>query len=45
MENNIILFVSGFFLGVFVAPTMSIGVELACEIGFPVGEAYCNGFV
>ena len=45
VENSTILAVSGSLLGLFLFPSMTIGVELACEIGFPVGESYSNGLI
>ena len=32
-------------LGFFIAPCLTMGIELACEIGYPVGEAYSNGMI
>jgi len=32
-------------LGFFIAPCLTVGIELACEIGYPVGEAYSNGMI
>ena len=31
--------------GLFLAPSVTIGIEYACEVGFPVGEAYSNGMI
>jgi hypothetical protein len=40
-----LLYLNGAALGMFLAPSLTIGIELACEVGFPVGEAYSNGFI
>jgi hypothetical protein len=32
-------------LGFFIAPCLTVGIELSCEIGYPVGEAYSNGMI
>jgi len=34
-----------FLLGFFLSPCLTIGIELACEVAFPVGEAYSNGII
>jgi hypothetical protein len=45
LENNFLLYLFGAMLGMFLAPSLTIGIELACEVGFPVGESYSNGFI
>jgi len=32
-------------LGFFLSPCLTVGIELACEVAFPVGEAYTNGII
>jgi len=45
-SNSVVLLViSGSSLGIFLAPSLTIGIELACEVGFPVGESYSNGLI
>ena len=43
--NIILIIFPSILTGMFLSPTLTIGVELACEIGYPVGEAYSNGMI
>jgi len=43
--SNILLYVAAASLGFALAPSLTIGIEFACEVGFPVGEAYSNGMI
>ena len=45
LESDLLLYVVGALLGMFLAPSLTIGIELACEVGFPVGESYSNGCI
>ena len=43
--NNLFLYAVGAMLGFFLAPSLTLGIEFACEVGFPVGESYSNGMI
>jgi len=43
--NIILVLIPSTLMGIFLSPTLTIGVELASEIGYPVGEAYSNGMI
>jgi len=43
--NVFILLIPSVLVGIFISPILTIGIELACEIGYPVGEAYTNGMI
>ena len=40
-----LLYIAAASLGFALAPSLTIGIEFACEVGFPVGEAYSNGMI
>ena len=42
-ENRILLMCFSFTIAIMRGPVLPIACELSCEIGFPIGEAYCNG--
>jgi len=40
-----IIFSVSFLTGFFCSPVIILGVEFACEVAYPVGEAYSNGMI
>jgi len=40
-----LLYGCSFLAGFFLSPCLTIGIELACEVAFPVGESYANGII
>jgi len=45
MSSEFLLMTNAFFLGFFLSPCLTVGVELACDLAFPVGESYSNGMI
>lgn len=43
VQNIIVLAIVTTFLGFFMTPILPLGLEFACEITFPIGEAVTGG--
>jgi len=45
LNNIYVLLISGSALGLFLAPSLTLGIDLSCQLGYPVGESYSNGLI